>query len=198
VSSEESWTKENPLTPPVVVLNSGVPPNLVDGGPPLDVGLWNCRKLKVGSSFCQDDLWEHIIAIYFKEGTSGKVTGQVAIYGSVDHTLVASCKESGGVEIEIYTQYYDSSYQDKELEFEFGFDNEPFVKYEINRSNGIVMDKKLLFAKLMDDITSVKIKAPPTDNDSDTSMRFVVKNFPKAWAVACGWHQEYNAVTGIE
>jgi len=48
VSSEESRTKENPLTPPVVVLNSGVPPNLVDGRPPLDAGLWNCQKLKSG------------------------------------------------------------------------------------------------------------------------------------------------------
>jgi len=205
VSIEESMKKDNPLTPPAFVLNSGSPPNPGDGEW-WNGGLWNCQKLNMGSPLCQDDPWEHMTAQYTTEDSNSEVTGQVGVYGTKDHTLVAYCKKSGGVEIEIQSPYLDPSYNGNELEI--GFDNEPFVKYKlgsvktyqfgsVNTFTGIILDTNLLLAKLMDDFTSVKIRTSPANNASSNSIEFVVKNFPKAWEVACGWHVKYDAVAGI-
>jgi len=205
VSMKESMTKENALTPPAFVLNSGSPPN-PDDGEWLNGGLWNCQKLKMGSPLCQDDPWEHMTAQYTTEDSNSEVTGQVGVHGTKDHTLTAYCKKSGGVEIEIQTPYLDPSYSGNELEI--GFDDEPFVTYQlglvktyefgsVKNFTGIVADTELLLEKLMGDFTSVKMRTVPANSASANSIQFVVKNFPRAWEVACGWHVRYDAIAGI-
>jgi len=206
VSIEESMKKENALTPPAFVLNSGMPPNPGDGEW-WNGGLWNCQTLNLGSSQCQDDPWEHMTAQYTTEDSNSEVTGQVGVHGTKDHTLVAYCKESGRVEIEIQTPYLDPSYSSNELEI--GFDDDRFVKYQLGsvkkyefdsvvNYTGIITDTKLLLTELMSDSTSVNIRTSRADSASTNSIQFVVKNFPRAWEVACGWHVKYDAETGIK
>lgn len=205
VSIEESMRKENPLTPPSFVFNSGSPPNSGEGEW-WNSGLWNCQKLKLGSRLCQDDLWGHMTAQYTTGDSNSDVTGQVGVHGTQDHTLVAYCNESGRVEIEIHTPYLDPRFNGNELEI--GFDNEPFVTYQLGsvktfefdsviNFTGTITDTKLLLEKLMGDSAKVRVRTSPVNSEPTKSMQFVVKNFPKAWEVACGWHVKYDANTGI-
>ncbi len=201
VSEEESYAKENPFTPPEFTLNSGVPPKPISypNPYPSDSGLWNCPRLKAGSAHCQDiEARKHMIAVHYPEKANSKGGGQVAAFG-YSNTLVADCNESDGVVITINSPFIRKV--DKELsELSIGFDNESFANYKItllNESSAAVTDSKLLLAKLMEDFTAVKIQTLSAKNASANNLQFIVKNFPKAWAVACGWHSEYDVVTGI-
>ena len=78
------------------------------------------------------------------------------------------------------------------------FNNEQAVKYGFNSVKpilGTVSDTKQLLAQLLADYTSMEIRPSSEFNQTNTSERFIVKNFPKAWEVACCWHLEYDANT---
>jgi len=198
VSLEESLMKENPLTPPFFTPKSGIPPNLSDTSY-WDAGLWNCRKLKLGMPLCDIDSSEHMIAQHFAEGANSDVTGQVAVLAPGEHTLVSSCMESGGIKISIGTRRSSDLFKGDELVV--GFDNEQSVKYKFNSINSnlvAIKDAKQLLENLMADFTSIEIRSSSENNESSDNARFIVKNFAKAWAVACGWHLEYDAKTGIK
>jgi len=198
VSLEESFKKDNPLRPPSFALKSGTPPKL--NNPNLwDAGLWNCTKLAVGRLLCDLSSLNHMVAQHFAEGANGDVVGQVVVFAPDENTLVASCKESAGVNITIGTRLNSTLYSSDELVVTF--DNQQSENYEFTTSNkqfGTIDDTQQLLAKLMTDAISMEIQSLSENTDSNKSARFIVKNFPKAWEIACGWHLAYNAQTGID
>ena len=198
VSLEESFKKDNPLRPPSFALKSGTPPKLKN--PNLwDAGLWNCTKLTVGKLLCDLSSLNHMVAQHFAENANGDVIGQVAVFAPGENTLVASCKESASVNISIGTRLNSTLYSGDELVVTF--DNESYSKYEFTANNkqfGTFDDTQQLLAKLMTDATSMKVQSSSENNESNNSARFIVKNFPRAWEVACGWHLSYDAKTGID
>ncbi len=199
VSEEESYAKENPFTPPEFTLNSGVPPKQIANPYPSDSGLWNCPRLKAGSTHCQDiEARKHMIALHYPETTNSQGGGKVAAF-NIRSTLVADCNVSDGVEITI-TSPFIRNVDNKVSELSIGFDNEPFVNYKmtsLNEWDSAFTNPKLLLAKLMEDFTTVKVRTLSTENASVNTLEFTVKNFPKAWAVACGWYSEYDVATGV-
>ena len=137
-----------------------------------------------------------MVAQHFAESANGEVTGQVVVFAPNKHTLVASCTESAGIQVSIGTRLNTKFYSGSELVVRFN--NEQAVKYGFNSGKpnlGTVSDTKQLLAQLMADYTSMEIRPSSEFNQTNTSVRFIVKNFPKAWEVACGWHLEYDAKT---
>ncbi|MFK7997888.1 MAG: hypothetical protein AB8B87_27435 [Granulosicoccus sp.] len=139
------------------------------------------------------------MAQYFTEGANDEVIGQVAVFGEQDYSLLALCKEFGGVSVKVDLPYYDDSgFATGEHWFAFG--SEPWATYKISFDDNfsiVVAEAKLFFANLMNDMVSMKVQKISENISPEESIQFVVKNFPTAWKVACGWHAEYNASTGI-
>lgn len=196
VSLEESMTKENPLVSPKFVFNSGVAPRQKSY---LNYsGLWNCQKLDVGSEFCQDEPDLHMIASHYIEDASGEAVGQVAALRA-SSSLAVYCKASEEAMIRIAAPNFRNS-ENQVIELEIGFDDEPLENYELTldyQDRGVITQNKRLLAKLMKDYSSMQYRALSISDASTDSLHIVVKNFPKAWAVACGWHSQYDAAKGM-
>ena len=61
-----------------------------------------------------------------------------------------------------------------------------------------MLNGQKIFENLNSDFEYATVSVQPSNGATNDGIQFIVKNFPKAWFTACGWHTDYDAINGVK